>query len=606
MLNIVYYSNCQYAGINYFLQDAIPNKYNTFHLENYTLIKQKKPIPVDTIKRADLFIYQPIDKIHGIYSTDKSVENNIMSYLSPNCKVISFPYIYNSALWVLIPPANIDGYVGGFSNMDKYVNREPIEKLKSQGYSLNDVIAMYSNNEIDFDYENRFEKCIEILRDKERKCDAKVSDFIVKHIGTKRLFFTQNHPTTCVFVHISNQVLSILGYNVKYDEFAFPENICNLPGEWPTSSSDMNYWKFDYQCNIQDNWYIPHIINIYNNYQVKHIYPLSYSIPHKCVQNIHDTKKTRLFSPLIPGDNTTYIYKDENSYNNNYKESWFAFTYKKGGYDCLRHYEIIANNAIPFYIDIDKVPEKTITTFPKKLVKKAMNVLISTSDTSNQNEILNTYIQELHDYTINNLTCEKIATNFVGLINRLNGCSDSNSDKKIIMITNNTMNYSMMSLAYGLRMNCSSNFIDFPRMNNLYNKSQYNLHIEDNIQIDRSNIEDKLRNKYYDYVIIGSVGPDEGWSFQHYENLIRNVYKKTEIIYIFGGDRPFNISKPNKFHTYLNEFLQKGLCFIRELDDNTDYYHETTWGEYVTECVEKWNDKIKRAKIILHDNLIKI
>jgi len=268
MLNIVYYSNCQYAGINYFLQDAIPNKYNTFHLENYSLIKEKKPIPVDTIKRADLFIYQPIDKIHGIYSTDNSVENNIMSYLSPNCKVISFPYIYNSALWCLIPPANIDGYVGGFSNMDKYVNREPIEKLKSQGYSLNDVIAMYSKGEIDFDYENRFDNSVKILKEKESICDVKVIDFIVKHIRSRKLFFTQNHPTTCVFVHIANQVLSILGHNNKYDEFAYPDNVIKLPGEWPTTTYDAKYWKFEYQIHPQDTWYIPHIIKIYQNYIV--------------------------------------------------------------------------------------------------------------------------------------------------------------------------------------------------------------------------------------------------------------------------------------------------------------------------------------------------
>ena len=243
MPNIVYYSNCQYAGINYFLQISVPKYYNIFHLENYGLIKEKKSIPVDKLKEADIFIYQPIDKRHGIYSTDTTIENNIMSYLSPKCKTISFPYIYNSALWCLIPPANIDGYVGEYPDIDKYINREPIEQLKSQGYSLSDVLRMYSNNEINFDYENRFEKCIEILRDKERKCDVKVSDFIVKHIG----------------------------YNLKYNEFTFPENICNLPGEWPTSSSDMNYWKFEYQCNIQDKWYIPHITNIYNNYQVKHI-----------------------------------------------------------------------------------------------------------------------------------------------------------------------------------------------------------------------------------------------------------------------------------------------------------------------------------------------
>jgi hypothetical protein len=602
MPNIVYYSNCQYAGINYFLQISVPNYYNIFHLENYGLIKEKKSIPVDKLKEADIFIYQPIDKRHGIYSTDVTIENNILSHLSSTCKLISFPYIYNSALWCLIPPANIDGYIGEYPNIDKYVNREPIEKLKLQGYTLDEVLRMYSNNEIDFDYENRFENCINILKNKEENCDVTVSDFIVKHIGSIRLFFTQNHPTTCVFVHIANQVLSILGYNVKFDEFAFPENICNLPGEWPTSSSDMTYWKFKYQCNIQDIWYIPHITNIYQNYQVKHLYPLSYSIPHKCIKTLHETKKTRLFSPLIPGDKNTYIYKDENSYNNNYNKSWFAFTYKKGGYDCLRHYEILANNTIPFYIDIENIPLKTMTTFPKKIVKKAMDALVNKSDISG-GIIFDEYVKELHNYTIHNLTCEKTATNFMNLLNRLNRSSNNNSEKKIIMITNYNMNYSMMSLAYGLRMNCKSNFVDYPKINNLYNKSQYNLHIEDDIPIDRSDIDNKLRNKYYDYVIIGSVGPDEGWSFQHYEELICNVYKKTEIIYIFGGDRPYNtVVTDNKLHRYLNEFLQKGVCFVRELDDNTEYYHETTWGEYVTECVEKWNDKIKRATVMINNN----
>jgi hypothetical protein len=306
---------------------------------------------------------------------------------------------------------------------------------------------------------------------------------------------------------------------------------------------------------------------------------------------------------LIPGDKNTNIYKDENSYNNNYNESWFAFTYKKGGYDCLRHYEILANNTIPFYIDIEKIPLKTMTTFPKKIVKKAMDALVNKSDISGN--VFDDYVQELHYYTIQNLTCEKTATNFMNLLNRLNRSSNINSEKKIIMITNYNMNYSMMSLAYGLRMNCKSNFVDFPKINNLYNKSQYNLHIEDDIPIDRSDIDNKLRNKYYDYVIIGSVGPDEGWSFQHYEELICNVYKKTEIIYIFGGDRPFNtVVTDNKLHRYLNEFLQKGVCFVRELDDNTEYYHETTWDEYVTECVEKWNDKIKRATVILDNNRI--
>ena len=268
MVNIVYYSNCQHSGIEYFLKKSI-NDGVVYHLENYSLIKKQMEIPINIIKRADIFIYQPIDKAHGIYSTDVNVENNIMSYLSPECKTISFPYIYNSSLWILVPPANIDGFIGNYSDIDKYINREPIEKLKSQGYSLDTVLQMYSNGMIDFDYEDRFNKSIEILRGKELSCDVKVSEFIKTNVKKYKLFLTQNHPTTCVFVHCANQVLSILGYNIKYDEFSYPENICNLPGEWPTTSYDVKYWNFEYNTsNIQDKWYEPHIRYIYQNYTV--------------------------------------------------------------------------------------------------------------------------------------------------------------------------------------------------------------------------------------------------------------------------------------------------------------------------------------------------
>ena len=266
MTNLVFYTNCQCRGLFYFLQKHIDNLKVT-HIENYSLIKNKRQIQVNVLKQADIFIYQPIDKKHGAYSTDISVENNIMSHLSPNCKVISFPYIYNSALWVLIPPANIDGYIGNYLDIDKYINRECIEKLKEKGYTLDEVLQMYSKGLIDFDYENRFNKSIEILKKKEEACDVKISEFIEKNIRKHRLFLTQNHPTTCVFIHCVNQILSILGYNHKYDEFAYPENICNLPGEWSHTSYDIKYWNFEYNINnINNDCYVKHIKNIYEGY----------------------------------------------------------------------------------------------------------------------------------------------------------------------------------------------------------------------------------------------------------------------------------------------------------------------------------------------------
>lgn len=98
-----------------------------------------------------------------------------------------------------------------------------------------------------------------------------------------------------------------------------------------------------------------------------------------------------------------------------------------------------------------------------------------------------------------------------------------------------------MTLAYGLRQNLRDNFIDFPKINSLYTKKQFNLYLEDDIEIDRKNISYKIKNQFYDYIILGPIGPDEYWSnasiIKNYEELILSSYKKTEIIYIFGGDR---------------------------------------------------------------------
>lgn len=263
-MNIVYYSNCQFRGIDYFLK-KIYHDIKTFHISNYELITNQKVIPVDIIKNADVFIYQPIDKKHGIYSTNSDIENNIMSYLHPKCKTISFPYIYNSALWILIPPAIIDSNIGGYGKKSEYINSYSIDKFRLEGYSLEQILKLFSQNQIDFDYENRFNKSIETLKKKEELCDVKISEFIVQNIRKHRLFLTQNHPTTCVFVHCVNQILSLLDTNYKYDEFAYPDNVVELPGEWPHTSYDIAYWNFEYRVsNISNKWYEKHIINIYN------------------------------------------------------------------------------------------------------------------------------------------------------------------------------------------------------------------------------------------------------------------------------------------------------------------------------------------------------
>ena len=98
--------------------------------------------------------------------------------------------------------------------MEKKGNRDVIQLLKNN--SLDQIIQMYHNNEIDFNYKQRFETSIDKLKEREKICDIKVSKFIVDNIKTHKLFFTQNHPTPFVFTHICQQILDII--KIKFQD----------------------------------------------------------------------------------------------------------------------------------------------------------------------------------------------------------------------------------------------------------------------------------------------------------------------------------------------------------------------------------------------------
>jgi hypothetical protein len=63
-----------------------------------------------------------------------------------------------------------------------------------------------------------------------------------------------------------------------------------------------------------------------------------------------------MISPLVPGRKDTYTYDTEESYNAMLDDCCFAYTWKKGGWDCFRHVEILAHGCIPLIPTIDEVP----------------------------------------------------------------------------------------------------------------------------------------------------------------------------------------------------------------------------------------------------------
>jgi len=103
---------------------------------------------------------------------------------------------------------------------------------------------------------------------------------------------------------------------------------------------------------------------------IKNVYPINFAIPKEKIVHTINPKPLNILAPLIPGKYSTYIYENEQEYYQIYKNSVFALTYKKMGWDSLRHYEILMNGCIPLFLNIDKCPEKILINLPKKLLSE--------------------------------------------------------------------------------------------------------------------------------------------------------------------------------------------------------------------------------------------
>jgi len=198
------YGNCQASEIKSMLlySKNFVKKYgtDTYLALNWIFIKSHNPIDeiIENFKKTDLLIYQPLPDKHYPYST-----NHLLQYLPKDCIKISFPYIFNDAIWGWPVEGNYKDAVEG-------------DFVLSQEYD--DPVARFYYN-------------LEITKEKEKDTTIKIANFIdEKHLDFE-LFYTQNHPTTMVIKEICDQILNhleiendldISGYNPGYDGFRWP------------------------------------------------------------------------------------------------------------------------------------------------------------------------------------------------------------------------------------------------------------------------------------------------------------------------------------------------------------------------------------------------
>ncbi len=134
--------------------------------------------------------------------------------------------------------------------------------------------------------------------------------------------------------------------------------------------------------------------------------PISFAIPRDAIRGTV-LSKTKVLATVIPGRPETYVYANEADYYDDYASSMVAITMKKAGWDCLRHYEILANGCVPHFIGLESCPSHTMTTLPKRFLLKARRW------PQVPNAIGEDTFEACRQFAADNLTTEALAKSFL-------------------------------------------------------------------------------------------------------------------------------------------------------------------------------------------------
>lgn len=320
------------------------------------------------------------------------------------------------------------------------------------------------------------------------------------------------------------------------------------------------------------NFYFVHFlafISLFFPIQAKP-YPIGFAIPEsKIVTKIPGKQKD--FAFMTPLDPATYIYSNEEDYYANYRNSFFAVTCKKAGWDCMRHYEILACGCIPYFLNLDQCDDQTMHLLPRDLIKKAMNlegvyydpskgplkagyIDHSKFNRAQYDEIL----EKLLAYTRKYLTTRAMAEYVLKTI-------DYSGEGKILYLSNCICpDYLRCLMLTGFKEIYQNKVVDIPKIphiykgccgtSGLYGKGiSYTQNVED-LPIDRTNIEQRIINKEFDLIIYGSLHRG-----MPYLDLVQRVYPSEKIVYFCGED----LHHCCYFHyhnLFLREFGHQARC----------------------------------------------
>lgn len=275
-------------------------------------------------------------------------------------------------------------------------------------------------------------------------------------------------------------------------------------------------------------------------------YPITFSIPEQYIVVDTSTPKTKLLSDLIPGKMDTYIYNTQEDYFQEYRSSMFAITHKKGGWDCMRHYEIIANRCIPLFTDIGDCPPRTLALFPKLLVERGNRLYqrivasgVSATISDEQQEEYNDIASRLLDYARRNLTTTAMASYVLSR-------SNHEAATSVLFLSGSlSPDYLRCVTLHGFRTLLGKECHDFPKVPHMYSSYQgvredlygrgytYACLLDSHQRDDALDhtVQQDIRDQKYDIIVYGSY--HRGLPFY---DLVQVHYEPYRVIMLCGEE----------------------------------------------------------------------
>jgi hypothetical protein len=295
--------------------------------------------------------------------------------------------------------------------------------------------------------------------------------------------------------------------------------------------------------------------------------------------------KKYVISPLIPGDTSNYLFHagEEAKYYDMYRKSMFAHTKKKGGWDCLRHYEILAAGCIPFFDDLDKCPLDTLVSFPKDILRDAYKVLLPWRNTEDQRVLYPLYLERLWTHTKQHCSTIVNAERFLRDMTHIGTCP-----KNILLLVGHSgVNYTRELNWIGIKQwaeSVGSNAVEYPALDFLYddfpeerlselygNGFTYSKRLSSSLRstITETELVESIQQKKWDMIIYGKVGPDETDigsvpNLPFWQHVFKR-YSRDEIVFWYGGDGMQDMTYANRYSDHLARHCQYARCFVREL-----------------------------------------